>query len=497
MHNKLKHTAAILAGVVGSSAAIAADFGALAEKTLKTFSRPYFGVGKPLEESAQTPDGFARQPVQFAAQQVLLAQGLRARYLTRRAADATDQMVFWPTDAAPTHLITCVEEFERQIIGQFPSGVDKFNPSVQRITLATGAVETVLRGMAGCDGLRRTPWNTIVASEETSDGQVYEILNPLAMTDLTLADRGTSALFDRDGNNVTNTRFKVALRDALPTMAWEGLALTADGVVYAGDELRPGSYADSSGSRDTDGGAIFKFVPTTPHAGGPVTDLDNSPLRSGAVHALQVSCRDGGQQSGQGCEVGIGAWLAVSAVNARVDANDVGATGYYRPEDMESDPKYTGPGLRFCWMNTESASAASYGEVMCAIDKEPLTASATQQTVETNRLLEGDTDLNQPDNLAFQPGSGNVYVIEDNDNGDVFACLPDGADRDIKSDGCVKILSVVDDSAEPTGFIFSADGSKAYVSIQHSNDPDDGSMDLDDYGTDDVLVITGFKPVAP
>jgi hypothetical protein len=44
--------------------------------------------------------------------------------------------------------------------------------------------------------------------------------------------------------------------------------------------------------------------------------------------------------------------------------------------------------------------------------------------------------------------TGNHSVIEDNPNGDFFARLPDGADRDLKTDGCVKILSVKDSSAE-------------------------------------------------
>jgi secreted PhoX family phosphatase len=70
-------------------------------------------------------------------------------------------------------------------------------------------------------------------------------------------------------------------------------------------------------------------------------------------------------------------------------------------------------------------------------------------------------------------------------------------DRDIKTDGCVKMLSVVDESAEPTGFLLSGDGRTAYVSIQHSADPADDSMDVDGYDTDDVLMITGFKPVRP
>jgi len=55
----------------------------------------------------------------------------------------------------------------------------------------------------------------------------------------------------------------------------------------------------------------------------------------------------------------------------------------------------------------------------------------------------------------------------------------------------VKMLSVKDSSAEPTGFIFTADGTSAYVSIQHSND---GNMTkVDDYHTDDIIRITGFK----
>lgn len=484
-------------GLLASGPALATDFGELMQKQLESGSSRLFGFTKPLAESATMPSGYARAPGQPATEHVLLAKGLQVRYLTRNAADKTDQMAFWPTDATPTHLITCIEEFERQVIGTFPNGTEKYNPSVQRIRLSDGKVETILRGMAGCDGIRRTPWGTIIATEETGDGQIYELMNPLQLTDLTLTGRGTSELFDPTGANVTDTTSKVAVRDALPKMAWEGLAVTPQGVVIAGDELRPGSYTDSrTGTRDTDGGALFKFIPAIPASGQPVSSLNQSPLATGSVYAMQISCVDNKQQFGQGCEVGQGAWIAVTAENARVDANNAGATGYYRPEDLHDDPGYQGEGVRFCWTNTENADAENYGEVMCGIDRAPLTAS-NDRTVSVNRFVEGDADFNQPDNLAFQPGTRNVYVIEDNPNGDIWACLPDGADRDIKTDGCVKMLSVVDDTAEPTGFLFSGDGRTAYVSIQHSRDPADGSMDVDGFGTDDVLMITGFKPVRP
>jgi secreted PhoX family phosphatase len=273
-------------------------------------------------------------------------------------------------------------------------------------------------------------------------------------------------------------------------MAWEGLAVLPSGVVIAGDELRPGT-----GVANSDGGAIFKFVPTFLRTQtGPISNLDESPLKEGTSHAMQVSCNGNNQQFGQGCEVGNAAWILVNAAAARADANTKGATGYYRPEDLEQDPLFKDPdnpqAIRFCWANTQAANAGSFGEVMCGIDAAPETASATQRTVLVYRFIEGDEDFNQPDNLAFQPKTGILYVIEDNDNGDIFACLQDGADRDIKSDGCVKILSVKDSSAEPTGFIFDSTGKVAYLSIQHSND---ANMPLvDAYRTDDILKITGF-----
>ena len=281
-------------------------------------------------------------------------------------------------------------------------------------------------------------------------------------------------------------------------MAWEGIGILKNGVVIAGDELRPGTPDDA------DGGAIFKFIPATPYeaSAGPLTDLAQSPFTAGKLYALQSSCVDDKQQFGQGCEIGNGVWIPVNAATARADADSKGATGFYRPEDLEIDPVYadaTYPhAVRFCWANTGNADARNYGEVLCGVDTEPLVTSfidaggATQakRTTTINRFLEGDADLNQPDNIAFQPGTGNLFVIEDNANGDVWSCLPDGVDRDIKSDGCVKVLSVKDSSAEPTGLIFSASGKTAYLTVQHSGD---ANMPLvDDYSTDDVIRIKRF-----
>jgi len=113
--------------------------------------------------------------------------------------------------------------------------------------------------MDRCDGIRNTAWGTILATEETDLGQAYELIDPLGTTNHTVTDREASTIMDASGIASST----IVKRDALPTMSWEGLTVTADGVVIAGDELRPGDMGDNH-----DGGAIFKFVPETPHGGG-------------------------------------------------------------------------------------------------------------------------------------------------------------------------------------------------------------------------------------
>ena len=55
-----------------------------------------------------------------------------------------DQMVLWPNDLHPTHLIACNEEGTAA-------------PGIQRIRLSDGVVETILTGLTRCDPTRKTP----------------------------------------------------------------------------------------------------------------------------------------------------------------------------------------------------------------------------------------------------------------------------------------------------------------------------------------------------
>jgi len=478
----LAATSLVLTGCGGSDedtntttpSGLSTDFGELKESELYKNTLEYFGF------SGAKKDGFTdhvtRSSVVTAADTINLADGLSASFLTREAANKADLFNFYPA-ANPTHLIACIEG------GVEDLGGGKLNPSVQSWDLATGEVKTILRGMERCDGIRTTAWGTMLATEETTTGQAYEIIDPLNVSEHTVTDRAAGTIVQADG---VTPATKVVKRDALPTMAWEGLTVLDNGVVIAGDELRPGTA-----NPDANGGSIFKFVPTTPYAGGMIADLSESPLTAGTVHAMQVQCKDGTSQWGQGCEVGNARWIPVAAATARADADADEATGYYRPEDLHKDPTYTGTGVRFCWTNTGNEGAEHYGEIMCAVDTDTLNLLNDGSSTIVNRFVEGDKEFTSVDSLEIHPVTGDIYGIEDHSNGDIWACLKDGADRDIKTDGCVRLLSVKDQSAEPTGFIFSPDGTKAYLSIQHSDDT--GMPLVDGYNTDDIIVIEGFS----
>ncbi|MEO7777855.1 MAG: endonuclease/exonuclease/phosphatase family protein, partial [Fibrobacteria bacterium] len=461
------------------------DAGLSAQAALQGASQGLFGVAVPLAATAPTVPDVYRSPAQSAADQLASAPGLSAAYLTRGIADAAAMFAYWPDAANPTHAVFCIES-DREAIGAFPNGQVKYNPSLQRVD-RNGNVATILRGMQSCDGITLTSWGTLVATEAAVDGGAYELIDPLGTSEYTVQDRAAGLIVDGNGNPETA---RIAKRPALPAMAWGGLATLPNGVVIAGDKLRPG--IDSA---DAGGGAILKFIPTTTAAPNVrISALFQSPLVAGSVHALQVSCEGDDQQVGQGCEVGKAAWVSVNAAMARKDADRNGATGFFLPQGLRRDPSYADSAhpqaVRFCWSDAQNEASGSHGEIMCGVDEAPATAVATQRTVAVSRAITGDNDFNAFGDLAFQPGSGNLYVTEGHGNGDIFACLADRGDRDNQADGCIKVFSVKDSKAVPKGLAFTADGRYALLSIQRSRD--DLMPPADGYPTDDILLLTGF-----
>jgi hypothetical protein len=447
------------------------EFGALVEQQLRAFSPRLFGVLAPVASSSlESIDAAAADADPRAL--VTVAHGLKVRVVTAAAnAGANiDMMVPWPDAVHPTHLIACNEQ-------------GTGDPGVQRIRLSDGLVETMVTGLSSCDPVRRTAWGTVIAGEEAGNsGRLIEIANPLATTGV-LFDRATGVASDGPGGSGAAN---VVARSALGRLAFEGIALYDDGVTYYGDENRP-----STGKA---GGAFFKFVPSHPWTGGaPITDLAQSPLADGSVFGLRLGKRSGNTDYGQGTNTGLGTWVPIASsfdADLRAAAADLKLSGYYRPEDLDVDLAALAAGrVRFCGNNTgNEGDDQSFGETVCITDGTLAESLANGATPELQYLVVGTPDFAMMDNVAYQPGRGNWLILEDGDgpavgrNNDIFSCLDDGADADLLSDGCVRVVTLNDLEAESTGGIFDAAGKRFWVSVQHN---------VTGHGV--VLEITGWR----
>jgi len=460
----MRRTTAVIAITAGLAVAVGTTVAAIAggdpgqqlQDQLEAHSVQYFGVTSGLQASStEDIDDPAAPPLSFAT----LAKGLSARVVTSGvAAPNLDMGALWPVND-PQWLLYCNEQ-------------GTSNPGVQRIDLATGAATTILSGVTSCDPLHVTPWGTVVFGEETSDGHIWEMVQPESITGATV-NRITGASSDP----------RIVRRDALGSVAFEGVTFLPSGVGYYGDELAP--------SNGTPGGAFHKFVPAHPRTDTtPITDLTDSPLTSGAIYALRVGQ---GSNTGQGMAQGDGTWVSVtpSATGSlRPGDRAALATGYYRPEDLNLDEKaLTNGQVRFCGTNTGREQAHYYGEMICIADGSAATATTNAATPQVQLLVEGSPALNMPDNVAYQPGRGNWILHEDAEtdfegphNNDLWSCLDDGTDNGLLSDGCLRIATLNDLDAEWTGGFFDPTGEHFYVSIQHN-----------DTGKGLILDITGWS----
>jgi secreted PhoX family phosphatase len=73
-------------------------------------------------------------------------------------------------------------------------------------------------------------------------------------------------------------------------------------------------------------------------------------------------------------------------------------------------------------------------------------------------------------------------------NDQVWACLPDGSDPDVLSDGCVRVMNLKDGEAEFTGIEFLGDGKSFLIHLQHRTQ-EGRAVD----GTTDEILVTGLK----
>ncbi len=323
-------TTGIVAGIgvagflAGAAIAGSSDPGADYNDLLSAKSQPLFGFGHPLDAGvAGTFDGPGDEAVE-------LAKGLKATLVTDAIGRRADMIALWPDDAHPTHAIICNEiDTANPNAGGSPNP-DFGKATVQRVRLSDGEVTDMMTGHNACDPARRTAWGTILVGEENGPtGRLWEILDPLDVAGVTV----------NRAAGTTSDPAHVVARLGLGQLSYEGVVALPDGTTYYGDELRP--------SNGRVGGGVFKFVPTTPWAGGdPITSLDQSPLAAGRVSVLRLASPNRNfNDAGQGTNTGAGRWVPLTTPAnpltfnlAAVAIAAGGYTGFYRPEDFELDP---------------------------------------------------------------------------------------------------------------------------------------------------------------
>jgi secreted PhoX family phosphatase len=294
--------------------------------------------------------------------------------------------------------------------------------AVSVVDLETGETKILAQDPSydALDGIRWTPWGTILFAEEIPGGRLLEIVldpqDPMKALD-------------------------VIDRPEVGRLAHEGIDVGPDGAVYVVDEFR--------GQREGFGGGIYKFVPDR-----------RGDLSSGDLFALKVDGPGG---------IGQGEWVGpIDPANARVDGTAHGATGWNRPEDIEiiGDTLYVA-----VTEGTYAGGVQLFDGWVLAIDLSSLEVTAfvkpgVNVAVETSSA----TGFDNPDNLAESP-DGDLIIVEDNIPSDIWFASKD-LDNDGAADGVHLFASLSDPSAEGTGIYFGKDPHTMFVNVQHSANPD-------------------------
>jgi hypothetical protein len=312
--------------------------------------------------------------------------------------------------------------------------------SVSVVDLKTGETRLLAQDPSydALDGIRWTPWGTVLFAEEKEGGRLFEIvLNADMMT--------AAAVIDRL---------------AVGRLAHEGVDLDADGNVYVVDEYR--GRTQGCDLSVPCGGGIYKFVPDT-----------FGDLSSGSLYVLGI------EESSRRDNTGQGVWLGpIDASDARRSGTLAGGASYQRPEDVEviGDTLYVaiteGPRDEYGREYFEGRVLAVNLKTMAVTN---FVKAGVNVPVEIGKPGEEghQSGFDSVDNLAEAP-NGDLIMIEDNSPSDIWFASTRKVDEYGASKQVELFASLTDPGAEGTGIYFSPlDPSTLYVNVQHSA-ADDG-----------------------
>lgn len=290
----------------------------------------------------------------------------------------------------------------------------------------------------GVDPALWTPFGSVLVAEEwAGNGRMFELTNPLSAT----------------GTGDASWRWL----SSVPSVSHEGLKFDSAGNLYFVDE-------NSSGS-------IYKFVPK--NAGD---------LSVGQTFALRVGA--GGVDGATGAAT----WVAMTDIDGnalttadpfdyttrggRAAADELAATGYGRPEDLEITTLANGNQAIFVSITSDRR--------VLSIELDPNGTDAIVRDFMSSATLDQSGNpigtsaaygLQSPDNLAVGP-NGEIYIIEDQNPGDIWAAYD--ADNDGVAESVALFATLGESGSEPTGFILDPKtGNSFIVSIQHPSTGND------------------------
>ena len=386
-------------------------------------------VFKPIDESANAADWDATAPWKLPRGyiQTVVSDETNLNIYDGGRDDWNDMNTVNETGVMAGRYMYRTHEVRDQVEGGAVSVVD----------LKTGEAQILTQDPSynAVDGIRWTPWGTILFAEEVEGGRLFEIV---------LNDDLMSAA-------------EVIDRPMVGRMAHEGIDVDSDSNVYIVDEHRGQTSGCVIGTPC--GGGIYKFVPHT-----------YGDLSSGDLYVLKVVGPDG---------VGQGEWVGpIDPMNVRQSGAEAGGTSYQRPEDVEiiGDTLYVaiteGP-------RAEGVGSEVYEGRVIAVDLNTVAVTnfikpGVNVPVEIGKPGEEghQTGFDSVDNLAESP-SGDLVVIEDNVPSDIWFASRKTNEYGTSVDVSL-FASLTDPEAEGTGIYFSPQDPKTlYVNVQHSA-ADDG-----------------------